>query len=136
MCRAKSEKVGPARKHCVGSHRDLPREVIVIKSSMYAKCGVSWRVENTSDLSNTLDSQIFTVLIGRRNQDFKANLGPHRWTVASENQRPIECNVIGEAALHVLGSVIPVKKDGQFELVPNRASAPRSESDDSAERHT
>jgi hypothetical protein len=121
---------------CVSSNQDLPREVIVIKSSMYAKCCVSWLVDNTCDLSNTLDSQISAALVRRRNHDLNANLGPDRWTFASENQRSVECNVIGEAALHVLGPVIPVKKDGQFELVPNRASALRCELDDGAEHHT
>jgi hypothetical protein len=64
--------------------------------------------------SNALNPYFFPASVRRRNQNLNANLGPNRWTFATENQSSVECNVTGETTFHVLGPVVPVEKDGQL----------------------
>ncbi len=88
--------------------------MIVIEGSMNAKCCESRLIYDSRYSSDALYPYFLAAAVGRWNQNLNANLGPNRWTFATLNQSSVKCNVTSEAALHVLGPVIPVEKDGQL----------------------
>jgi hypothetical protein len=70
-----------------------------------------------------VDSQLVTRLVGRGNENLYPDLASGwRQTFASD-ERTIECNIAGEAALRVLTTVVPVEDHRKAQLVAYRGAA-------------
>jgi hypothetical protein len=98
--------------------------MLVVKRSMNAEA--SGFFCNPCHFADTLYAKFLSALIRRGDQNFNSNVRPDWWGLCTEDQSTIQRNVVREASLCVLGSVIPVENDGEFELVSNCASALRA----------
>jgi hypothetical protein len=110
--------------------------MIVIEHAMHAKRSASRLVGRTGHLPHALDPQFFAALIRRGNKDFNSNIRSDRRTITAEDQRPAESNVTCETACRVLASVVPMKDDGQLQLVPHRSPPLERASETMAVSHT
>ena len=99
------------------SIHDQARELIVAEKSMYSKTGGPWLFPHTCDFSHTLDPDLFSGLIRRRNQDFNSNINTDRWAGAAEYQRTVQRNVARKTALCVIVPVIPMKNDREPQFI-------------------
>jgi hypothetical protein len=109
------------------SVQNLAGKVIVVKDPVHSKSSTSGLLYDSCHDTDTLDAKFLAALIGGRNENFDANGGANRGALATKNQSAIESYVAGEAAFGVFfSSVLPMKNDGQMQLVPNGCASIQS----------
>jgi len=93
--------------------------MLVVKRSMNAEA--SGFFCNPCHSADTLYAKFLSGLIRRGDQNFNSNVRPDWWGLGTEDQSTIQRNIVREASLSVLGAIIPVENDGEFEPVSNSA---------------
>ena len=98
----------------------MTRKVVFVKETMNAKAaGLFCDLYNFAD---TLDPQFLTALIWGGEQDFNPNICSNRRAFATEYEGSVQRNVVGEASLRVLPTIVPMEDNRESELVSNSGS--------------
>jgi hypothetical protein len=110
-------KTSLSSNHCVTG------QVFVIEHPVNSEIGCSQLLPYSRHFSDTLDSNFLGRIIRHRNQNLNSDIGPDWRAPAAENQRAVQRNVAGEAALRLFSTVIPMENDRQAKSVSHRTSA-------------
>jgi hypothetical protein len=93
---------------------DMTRKLVVIEHAVNPEICCSGLFPYARHFSNALDSNFLGRMIRHRNQNLNPNIRSDWRAPAAENQRSVQCNVAGEAALCVFSPVIPMENDRQL----------------------
>jgi hypothetical protein len=96
-------------------HQNLTREMVVIKDPMNPE--TSGLLDNASHLARAFDSQFVAASIGGRNQNLNAYSRSVRWTIATENQCPVQRNVASKASTGAINPIVPIKDHGKLQPI-------------------
>jgi hypothetical protein len=105
--------------------------MVVVKKAANSEAVAAVLADSACDLPGTLNSELLTIRIWRGNENLNSNITSDRWATCAVNERSIERNIVCEATLRMIDTVIPVEDDGEVQLVSHSGPALRLELNDS-----
>ena len=108
-------------------HKNLAGDIVVVKKAVNSEAATAVLADSACNLPGTLNSELLTARISRGHENLKSNITSDRWATSAVNERSVERYIACKAALRMLGSVIPVKDDGEVQLVSHNGPALRHE---------
>jgi hypothetical protein len=92
----------------------------LFEGPFYSESPASGRIQDGNHFSLALDWYVCGVVVQRGHQYLNSHIGSHRRTFTGADQGSVHCNIVGEAAFHVLGSIVPANDGRQTQPVANR----------------
>ena len=108
-------------------HKNLAGDIVVVKKAVNSEAATAVLADSACNLPGTLNSELFTSRIGRGNENLNSNVTSDRWATCAVNERSVESYIACKSTLRMLGAVIPVKDDGEVQLVSHNGPALRHE---------
>jgi hypothetical protein len=112
----------------------VTREVFVVKDPIHAK--TTGLLCDPDNLAHTLYVQFLPALIWRREQDFDPNLRSNWWARSTEDEDPVQRNIVGESPFCSFCAINPVEDDGKSEVVSNSGSSLHTAPSEEEKMHT
>jgi len=97
--------------------------MIVIKKASNTETVTAAVTDSACHFPGTLNSQLLSADIWRRNENLNSNITSDRGANCALNERPIKRHIACEATRSMFATVIPVKNDGELELVSHSGPA-------------
>jgi hypothetical protein len=93
------------------SEQHVMRKMIVIESSVNPKAPcILW---DTGHFAGTLDAKFVTTAIWCLEKNFNPYIRPGGRAIAAEDERAVYRYIVGETAICVLFSIVPMEDDGE-----------------------
>ena len=96
--------------------------VVIERAANTEKAGTQV-VSHSCHFPHTINSNLLGIVVRRWDQHFNSNICSKRRANAAENQGTVQSNIGREAAFCVVYPIVPVKNDGQSQLVSHRSSS-------------